>query len=116
MIEMCFVAAAFIFSLLCETCGLVLPNSTDLLLSASNSTILEPELIAQLDSASIPKARRKRYISQNDMIAILEYHNQVRSKVFPPAANMEYMVGDLFIYQRYKQGMLSILQYTTIGV
>lgn len=39
------------------------------------------------------KVRRKRYISQNDMLAILDYHNKVRGKVFPPAANMEYMVS-----------------------
>lgn len=94
MIDICCVAAAFIFSLLCETCGLVLPNSTELSSAASNSTIIKSDLSAQLDSANITKARRKRYISQNDMIAILDYHNQVRSKVFPPAANMEYMVWD----------------------
>ncbi|XP_068557507.1 peptidase inhibitor 15-like isoform X2 [Cebidichthys violaceus] len=39
-------------------------------------------------------ARRKRFISQSDMVAILDYHNQVRASVFPPAANMEYMVWD----------------------
>lgn len=38
------------------------------------------------------RVRRKRYISQDDMLAILDYHNKVRGKVFPPAANMEYMV------------------------
>ena len=38
------------------------------------------------------RARRKRYITQSDMVAILDYHNQVRANVFPPAANMEYMV------------------------
>uniref|UniRef100_A0A8C2A7V9 Peptidase inhibitor 15b n=1 Tax=Cyprinus carpio TaxID=7962 RepID=A0A8C2A7V9_CYPCA len=42
--------------------------------------------------ASMPKSRRKRYISQSDMIAILDYHNNVRANVFPPAANMEYML------------------------
>lgn len=110
MTEMCFVVAAFVISLLCETCGLVLPNSTDLSSSASNFTILEPGLSAHLDSANIPKARRKRYISQNDMIAILEYHNQVRSKVFPPAANMEYMVGASLLYYKCMQGVLAILQ------
>ncbi|MFT7809165.1 peptidase inhibitor 15 [Arapaima gigas] len=46
------------------------------------------------NSTDAPKARRRRYISQNDMIAILDYHNKVRGKVFPPAANMEYMVWD----------------------
>lgn len=39
------------------------------------------------------KVRKRRYISQNDMLAILDYHNKVRGKVFPPAANMEYMVS-----------------------
>lgn len=43
--------------------------------------------------ASMPKSRRKRYISQHDMLAILDYHNKVRANVFPPAANMEYMVS-----------------------
>ncbi|XP_059913904.1 peptidase inhibitor 15-like [Gadus macrocephalus] len=40
------------------------------------------------------RARRKRYITQIDMVEILDYHNQVRANVFPPAANMEYMVWD----------------------
>lgn len=39
------------------------------------------------------KIRKRRYISQNDMLAILDYHNKVRGRVFPPAANMEYMVS-----------------------
>ena len=51
------------------------------------NSISKPEL-----SPITPKSRRKRYISQDDMIAILDYHNQVRASVFPPAANMEYMV------------------------
>ncbi|OXB68722.1 hypothetical protein ASZ78_012921 [Callipepla squamata] len=88
------ISCAFLFSILCETSALVLPNSTDLLLSNNNFTDIETALAAHLDSAKIPKARRKRYISQNDMIAILDYHNQVRGKVFPPASNMEYMVWD----------------------
>ncbi|XP_029868424.1 peptidase inhibitor 15 isoform X1 [Aquila chrysaetos chrysaetos] len=88
------ISCAFLFSILCETSALVLPNSTDLLLSDNNFTDIETALAAHLDSAKIPKARRKRYISQNDMIAILDYHNQVRGKVFPPASNMEYMVWD----------------------
>uniref|UniRef100_A0A4W5Q8Q5 Peptidase inhibitor 15 n=1 Tax=Hucho hucho TaxID=62062 RepID=A0A4W5Q8Q5_9TELE len=48
-------------------------------------------------SHNIPLTRRKRYISQNDMLAILDYHNKVRGKVFPPASNMEYMVSDLHL-------------------
>ncbi|KAM9350008.1 peptidase inhibitor 15-like [Symphorus nematophorus] len=42
----------------------------------------------------VPRVRRRRYISQSDMVAILDYHNQVRASVFPPAANMEYMLWD----------------------
>lgn len=91
------ISCAFLFSILCETSALVLPNSTDLLLSNNNFTDIETALAAHLDSAKIPKARRKRYISQNDMIAILDYHNQVRGKVFPPASNMEYMVSELHL-------------------
>lgn len=32
------------------------------------------------------------------MLAILDYHNKVRGKVFPPASNMEYMVSESFRY------------------
>ncbi|MEQ2268956.1 Peptidase inhibitor 15-A, partial [Xenotaenia resolanae] len=46
------------------------------------------------ENGTVSKTRRKRYISQNDMIAILDYHNKVRGRVFPPASNMEYMVWD----------------------
>uniref|UniRef100_A0A8C8RT19 Peptidase inhibitor 15 n=1 Tax=Pelusios castaneus TaxID=367368 RepID=A0A8C8RT19_9SAUR len=88
------ISCAFLFSILCETSAITLPNSTELFLSNKNFTDIEAALAAHLDSAKIPKARRKRYISQNDMIAILDYHNQVRGKVFPPASNMEYMVWD----------------------
>ncbi|XP_060792741.1 R3H domain containing-like [Neoarius graeffei] len=45
-------------------------------------------------SSDVPHSRRKRYISSRDMVALLDYHNRVRSQVFPPAANMEYMVWD----------------------
>ncbi|ELK02390.1 Peptidase inhibitor 15 [Pteropus alecto] len=88
------VSSAVLLSLLCEASAVVLLNSTDSSSPTNNFTDIEAALTAQLDSADIPKARRKRYISQNDMIAILDYHNQVRGKVFPPAANMEYMVWD----------------------
>lgn len=92
------VSGALLFSLLCEASAVVLLNSTDSSSPTNNFTDIEAALKAQLDSADIPKARRKRYISQNDMIAILDYHNQVRGKVFPPAANMEYMVRGIFLY------------------
>ena len=60
---------------------------------AANLTDIGSVLKFHVDSANIPKARRRRYISQNDMITILDYHNKVRGRVFPPASNMEYMVS-----------------------
>ncbi|KAK9403219.1 peptidase inhibitor 15 [Crotalus adamanteus] len=88
------ISGALLITILCEASALVLPNSSDLFLSTKNYTDIEAALKTHLDSASFPKIRKKRYISQNDMIAILDYHNQVRGKVFPPASNMEYMVWD----------------------
>ncbi|XP_066532593.1 cysteine-rich secretory protein LCCL domain-containing 1 isoform X2 [Hoplias malabaricus] len=40
------------------------------------------------------KPRGKRAISSGDMQAILDLHNKLRAQVYPPAANMEYMVWD----------------------
>lgn len=91
------IVGALLISIFCETSAVELPNSTDLFLSTNNYTDIETALKAHLDSANLPKTRRKRYISQNDMIAILDYHNQVRGKVFPPASNMEYMVSTSYL-------------------
>ncbi|XP_043921772.1 peptidase inhibitor 15 isoform X2 [Protopterus annectens] len=86
-------SAVAVVSLLSRACALVLPISTDLLFPTNNCT--ERESAARTNSsANLSKTRRKRYISPNDMVAILDYHNQVRGKVFPPASNMEYMVWD----------------------
>ncbi|KPP77481.1 peptidase inhibitor 15-like [Scleropages formosus] len=63
------------------------PRDTNLSGAASTSGF-------HTNSTDGAKARRRRYISQNDMIAILDYHNKVRGKVFPPASNMEYMLWD----------------------
>ncbi|XP_032378034.1 peptidase inhibitor R3HDML [Etheostoma spectabile] len=38
--------------------------------------------------------RRKRALSSREINALLDYHNRVRSQVFPPAANMEFMLWD----------------------
>lgn len=92
----CAFSSVLLLTLLCEASAFALLNSTDSSPPTNNFTEIEVTLTAHLDSADIPKARRKRYISQNDMIAILDYHNQVRGKVFPPAANMEYMVRRIF--------------------
>ncbi|KAF7655495.1 hypothetical protein LDENG_00055220 [Lucifuga dentata] len=40
----------------------------------------------------VPHGRLKRVISSREINALLDYHNRVRSQVFPPAADMEYMV------------------------
>lgn len=63
---------------------------------AANFTSLGAARGYGTDTTTISKIRRKRYISQNDMLAILDYHNKVRGKVFPPASNMEYMVSESF--------------------
>ncbi|MCJ8744740.1 hypothetical protein PDJAM_G00121960, partial [Pangasius djambal] len=65
-------------------------NETDLP-TGVNTTVAES--VEDQVSMSVIKSRRKRYISQSDMLAIVDYHNQVRARVFPPAANMEYMVS-----------------------
>uniref|UniRef100_A0A673L2V7 Peptidase inhibitor 15-like n=1 Tax=Sinocyclocheilus rhinocerous TaxID=307959 RepID=A0A673L2V7_9TELE len=70
----------------------IIRNATETL-TGTNITINKSEMGTD-GLASMPKSRRKRYISQSDMIAILDYHNKVRANVFPPAANMEYMVWD----------------------
>ncbi|XP_072206515.1 peptidase inhibitor R3HDML [Excalfactoria chinensis] len=79
-------------SMLCwlaqESSSLVLPNATELL-SPPSSTRTGPA-----PGAGMPRSRRRRYLSPRDMNAILDYHNQVRAQVSPPAANMEYMVWD----------------------
>ncbi len=73
----------------------IIKNATETL-NATNITIDKSKMRTD-ELASMPKSRRKRYISQSDMIAILDYHNKVRANVFPPAANMEYMVSDQLI-------------------
>lgn len=37
-------------------------------------------------------SRRRRAVSSREIRALLDFHNQVRSQVVPPAANMELMV------------------------
>uniref|UniRef100_A0A8C8CDY1 SCP domain-containing protein n=1 Tax=Oncorhynchus tshawytscha TaxID=74940 RepID=A0A8C8CDY1_ONCTS len=47
-----------------------------------------------LTSISVPRIRRRRAISPREINSLLDYHNLVRSQVFPQAANMEIMVWD----------------------
>uniref|UniRef100_A0A663N0T4 R3H domain containing like n=1 Tax=Athene cunicularia TaxID=194338 RepID=A0A663N0T4_ATHCN len=66
----------------------LLPNATELLSRAGGRPT------GLLWGVGVPRTRRKRYLSPRDMNVILDYHNQVRAQVSPPAANMEYMVWD----------------------
>lgn len=91
---MCYFTNVVLFCIARGASGLLIHNSTDST-SISNFTDMNSTLNAQV-SALIPKSRRKRWISQSDMLAILDYHNKVRANVFPPAANMEYMVSASF--------------------
>lgn len=70
-----------------QSSSFLLPNATALL-SPTGSTAT-----GLLWGVGVPRSRRKRYLSPRDMSVILDYHNQVRAQVSPPAANMEYMVS-----------------------
>lgn len=92
--------------LLCGVNGRVL-NSTE---PPQQLQLSDSPLTPELHTSSLPgvhRARRKRFISQSDMVAILDYHNQVRASVFPPAANMEYMVREDIAHQYF--GHLSVM-------
>lgn len=65
----------------------LLPNATELLSLPEGTAAGLPW------GEGVPRSRRKRYLSPHDMSVILDYHNQVRAQVSPPAANMEYMVS-----------------------
>lgn len=70
-----------------QSSSFLLPNATELLSPpGGRATDL-------LWGVGVPRSRRKRYLSPRDMSVILDYHNQVRAQVSPPAANMEYMVS-----------------------
>lgn len=89
--------AAALWTLPCMTAAVAMSGATDLL--HLNEVSMEAVVRNSSDSSdtSAPRARRKRFISSKDMTALLDYHNRVRSQVFPPAANMEYMVGHFFL-------------------
>lgn len=90
------VLAAILWVMLCTRATVALPNTTEL--SRRNGANFGIELSWRNRSSSdVPHSRRKRYISSRDMMALLDYHNRVRSQVFPPAANMEYMVLRLLV-------------------
>ncbi|MGH0173218.1 UNVERIFIED_CONTAM: hypothetical protein FKN15_073526 [Acipenser sinensis] len=98
------VLKALVMCIACGTSAWVVTNSTDTLSEPSNFTDIGSALKHHLDSANIPKTRRRRYISQDDMIAILDYHNKVRgNQVFPPASNMEFRPPTFHIQAWYDE-------------
>ncbi|XP_061865104.1 peptidase inhibitor R3HDML isoform X2 [Colius striatus] len=74
---------------LTQQCGsLLLPNGTELSAPPGQRSA------GLLWGGGLPRSRRKRYLSPQDASVILDYHNEARAQVSPPAANMEYMVWD----------------------
>lgn len=82
--------------LLCASCGASALGTSIPAVSTLNFTGLGAAQRYRTDTTA--KIRKRRYISQNDMLAILDYHNKVRGRVFPPASNMEYMVSERFFF------------------
>lgn len=80
--------------LLCVSCGASALTATIPAVSTFNAS--DPDAARSYGTDTAARVRRRRYISQDDMLAILDYHNKVRGKVFPPASNMEYMVSEFF--------------------
>lgn len=70
-----------------QSSSFLLPNATEVLSPAGDRAA------GLLWGTGVPRSRRKRYLSPRDMSVILDYHNQARAQVSPPAANMEYMVS-----------------------
>ncbi|XP_029136308.2 R3H domain containing-like [Labrus bergylta] len=60
----------------------------------SSSTELLNTTETQTQAVGAPLRRHKRAVSSREINALLDYHNRVRSQVFPPAANMEFMLWD----------------------
>uniref|UniRef100_A0A8C2IML0 Cysteine-rich secretory protein LCCL domain containing 1a n=1 Tax=Cyprinus carpio TaxID=7962 RepID=A0A8C2IML0_CYPCA len=67
--------------------AMVLFNATDL-------GILLEKYVDDDGDWMVERQRSKRAITASDMQAILDLHNKLRGQVYPPAANMEYMVWD----------------------
>ncbi|KFO30235.1 Peptidase inhibitor R3HDML [Fukomys damarensis] len=66
------------------------------MLPKATVALAQPERTAvrPLSGLPVPRSRRKRHISAWDMNAVLDYHTYIRAAVYPPAANMQYMVWD----------------------
>lgn len=70
----------------------VLSSSTELLSMTRAGPATQSDFRVLTGAVGAPRSRRKRAISSREINALLDYHNRVRSQVFPPAANMEFMV------------------------
>ncbi|KAL1006278.1 hypothetical protein UPYG_G00070170 [Umbra pygmaea] len=90
VIDFLLMCISFVASVLAATSPTVSSNFP----STNFTNNVAKSLYGGEDKDTTSLVRRKRYISQNDMLSILDYHNKVRGKVFPPASNMEYMTWD----------------------
>lgn len=75
----------------------VLSSSTELLNITGAGTEIQPDFRMLTRAVSASRSRRKRAISTREINALLDFHNRVRSQVFPPAANMEHMVREIAV-------------------
>ena len=64
----------------------------------SSSTAADTHLFMLTGASGVSCRRPKRAISPREMNTLLDYHNRVRSQVFPTAADMEYMVRQCVVY------------------
>ncbi|XP_004687075.1 PREDICTED: peptidase inhibitor R3HDML [Condylura cristata] len=71
-----------------QTINALTPNTT-LALAWTKGTTVRP-----FSGLGVSRYQGKRHISAQDMRALLDHHNYIRASVYPPAANMEYMVWD----------------------
>ncbi|KAM3618622.1 uncharacterized protein V6R79_022623 [Siganus canaliculatus] len=70
-------------------------SNTELLNTTRAGAEMLPELRVEAGAVTAPRGRRRRRAaSSREISALLDYHNRVRSQVFPPAANMEFMLWD----------------------
>lgn len=70
----------------------VLSSPAELLNTTQAGADTQSDFRMLTGATGVARSRRKRAISSREINALLDYHNRVRSQVFPPAANMEYMV------------------------
>lgn len=70
--------------------AVLLPGSAELLNMTGAGAQTDSRMLSGAVSTSC--SRRKRALSEREINALLDYHNRVRSRVYPTAANMELMV------------------------